>query len=188
MASRLIRLALLVTLVAGCAAQPATKVTAADRQPFNDVDVMFLQMATEQIAEGDQVAELAAQRAGDAELKAVAAELRTQWHDEDGTMRRWLLGWQQPLTADPSAGAHAGHGELHMLRPSDIGELRSATAKAFDRTAVSLLLGHLGNCVETSRMEQAQGAYPPARTLAATVTTRRQAQIRRLLKIAAAGG
>ncbi|MEU4237062.1 DUF305 domain-containing protein [Actinoplanes sp. NPDC026619] len=183
MASRLIRIALILALVAGCSEQQP----AAGPPLFNDVDVMFLQMGIAQIAEGDQVAELAEQRAGDVEVKKVATELRAQWREEDGTMRRWLLGWQQPLTADPEAGAHAGHGELHMLRPSDIGELRSDT-RTFDRTAVSLLLGHLGNCVETSRMEESGGAYPPARTLAATVTTRRQSQIQRLLKFAAAGG
>jgi uncharacterized protein (DUF305 family) len=101
-------------------------------------------------------------------------------------MQRWLLGWQEPLTADPSEGAHAGHGDLHMMRPSDIGELRSATGKTFDRTAVSLLLGHLGNCVETSRMESAGGAYPPARALADRMTAERQSQIQQMLRLAAA--
>jgi uncharacterized protein (DUF305 family) len=178
-ASRLIRLALLVALVAGCSAErPAAT------PPFNGADVMYLQMSLAQIAEGDQVASLTETRATDPALRAIAAELRTQWREEDGTFRRWLLGWQQPLTADPSADAHAGHGALHLLRPADITEL--TTAKAFDRTAVSLLLGHLGNCVETSRMEQSSGAYPPARAMATTVTTRRQSQIQRLLTMAAA--
>jgi uncharacterized protein (DUF305 family) len=185
-ASRLIRLALILVLVAGCARQPATG--AAEQRPFNDADVMFLQMALEQIAEGRQVTEAAGRRATDPAVAAIANELDTQWRDEDGTMRRWLLGWQRPLTADPDEGAHAGHGDLHRLRPADIAELTRTQGKTFDRTAVSLLLGHLGNCVETSRMEQAQGAYPPARTLAATVTTRRQDQIARLLKITAALG
>ena len=168
-------------LVSGCSAQrPETPAPA-----FGDTDVMFLQMALEQVREGDQVAALTEQRAGSAALRALAAELRAQWREESATMQRWLLGWQRPLTADPSSGAHAGHGDLHMLRPSDIGELRAATGKAFDRTAVSLLLGHLGNCVETARMETAGGSYPPARALGETVTTRRQSQIQRLLQLAA---
>lgn len=167
-------------LVSGCGARPETTAPA-----FNGTDVMFLQMALEQIDEGDQVAELAEQRAADPRVRAIAAELRPQWREESGTMERWLLGWQQPLAADPSSGVHAGHGDLHMLRPSDIGELRSADAEAFDRTAVNLLLGHLGNCVETARMESAGGAYPPARALGETVTTRRQSQIQRLLTLAA---
>ena len=131
------------------------------------------------------MAQIAAQRAGDQRIRDVATELRAQWHDESGTMQRWLLGWQQPLAADPSAGAHTGHGAVHALRPADIEDLRSTSKTDFDRTAVSLLLGQLANCVETSRMEESGGAYPPARSLAATVTRRRQSQIERLLTLAA---
>jgi uncharacterized protein (DUF305 family) len=175
---------LVLLLVSGCSSQPETGPPA---PAFNATDVMFLQMSLAQIGEGDQVAELAEQRAADPRVRAVATELRGQWREESGTVQRWLLGWAQPLAADPSAGAHAGHGDLHMLRPSDLGELRSATGPAFDRTAVSLLLGHLGNCVETARMETAGGGYPPARTFADTVTRRRQGQVQRLLLVAAAG-
>lgn len=184
MASRLIRLALILALVAGCSAErPAATAAPA----FNATDVMFLQMGLAQITEGDQVAQLAAGRAQDLRIRDVATELRAQWKDESGTMQRWLLGWQQPLAADPSAGAHAGHGALHALRAADIEELRSTPGGDFDRTAVSLLLGHLANCVETSRMEESGGAYPPARALATTVTQRRQSQVQRLLVVAAAG-
>jgi hypothetical protein len=52
---------------------------------------------------------------------------------------------------------------------------------------VSVLSGHLGNCIETARMETAGGAYPPARALAATATERRQAQLQQLLTLAAEG-
>jgi uncharacterized protein (DUF305 family) len=142
---------------------------------------MFLQMGLAQIASGDQVARLAEERAEDRRIRDLATELRAQWRDESGTMQRWLLGWQQPLVADPSAGAHAGHGALQVLRPADL----PASKTDFDRTAVSLLLGQLANCVETSRMEESGGAYPPARALAATETVRRQSQIQRLLTVAA---
>ncbi len=175
------RLALLVVLlVSGCSAQPE----AGPPPPaYNATDVMFLQMGLAQIEEGSQVVEVAEDRATDQRLRALIAELRGQWDEESGTMRRWLTGWQQPLTADPSAGVHAGHGEVHVLRPSDLAELRAATD--FDRTAVTVLLGHLGNCVETARMETAGGAYPPARALAATATERRQAHVQQLLALAA---
>jgi uncharacterized protein (DUF305 family) len=163
-------------VVSGCGAQP-------EAPAFNATDVMFLQMALAQIDEGSQVTSLAAERASDPRVRTIAVELRDQWDSEARTMSGWLREWQQPLVA-PSGG-HGGHGDLHLLRPSDIGELRSAQGKIFDRTAVSLLLGHLGNCVETARMESAGGSYPPARELGETVTQRRQTQIQRLLALAA---
>jgi uncharacterized protein (DUF305 family) len=180
-----VRPLLLLTVVltlAGCGTTAGAPVPAT---PFNDVDVMFLQMGLEQIKEGDQVAALAAARASDPAVRALATELRGQWADESGTMQRWLLGWQQPLTPDPVASAHAGHGDLHSLRPQDIAELKDTRGPDFDRTAVSMLLGSLHNGVETTRMESAGGAYPPARTLAGTMTGTRTGQVRRLLVIAA---
>ena len=187
MARHLIRppaiwLVLVLALVAGCSPE---RPAAAAAPPFNATDVMFLQMGLAQIAEGDQVARPAAERATDRRIRDVATELRAQWHDESGAMQRWLLGWQQPLAADPSAGAHAGHGALHLLAPADLEDLQAKSRTDFDRTAVSLLLGQLANCVETSRMEESGGAYPPARALAATVTRQRQSQIQRLLTLAA---
>ena len=178
---RLLVLLIAALVLTGCgkAAEPAATT------PFNDVDVMFLQMGLAQIAEGDEVAALAAQRAGTAEIRTLATELRTQWQTESGTMQRWLLGWQQPMAADPGAGAHAGHGDLHSLRPSDIAELRAAKGADFDRTALSLLLGHLHNCVETTRMESSGGAYPPAQSLATAMTQSRQATIQAMLLLVA---
>jgi uncharacterized protein (DUF305 family) len=150
-------------------------------KPFNDVDVMFLQMGLEQAAEGDQVAAIAEQQAKAPEIRTLASELRGQWREESGTMRGWLLDWHQPLTADPNAGVHAGHGDLHSLRPSDLADLRATPAKNFDLTAVSMLLGNLHNSVETYRMESAGGHYRPAMNLATGMTQSRQTVIQKLL-------
>ncbi|GID92451.1 DUF305 domain-containing protein [Amorphoplanes digitatis] len=177
---RLFAAVLLVVALAGCAAEPDPPPPA-----FNATDVMFLQMSLDYIGQGDQVVALAERRAGDPRVRALAIELRGQWQGESATMRRWLTGWQQPPSADPAAGAHAGHGELHSLRPSDLAELEAAKGTDFDRTAVSLLLGHLHNCVELTRMEATGGQYPPAKALAETMTRQRQGQIQRMLALAA---
>jgi uncharacterized protein (DUF305 family) len=147
---------------------------------------MFAQMALAQNRDGDQVASLAETRSGDPRVRAVASALRDRWRTDSGTLQRWLLGWQQPVSADPSAGAHAGHGDLHALQPDDLASLRAASGAAFERTAVALLLGDLHNSVETTRMESAGGDYPPARQMAGGMTGAYQEQIQKLLIIAAA--
>jgi uncharacterized protein (DUF305 family) len=181
--ARLVLLALVAVLaLAGCGSggeQPSTA------PAFNDTDVMFLQMSLEYVRQGDQVAALAESRGGTAEVRKLATDLRTQWRTESGTMQRWLLGWQRPPTADPSEGVHAGHGDLHSLRPADIAELRATGAADFDRTAMTMLVGHLHNCVEVTRMESAGGQYPPARALAEQMTAARQAEIQRMLRLVA---
>jgi uncharacterized protein (DUF305 family) len=177
------RLAALLMLLAlaGCAAAEQAPPPPA----FNGTDVMFLQMSLDHIRQGDGVVALAERRALDPRVRALATELGGQWRSEAGTMQRWLTGWRQPPSADPAAGTHAGHGDLHSLRPADLAELAAARGPDFDRTAVSLLLGHLHNCVEVARMEVAGGRYPPARALAETVAAQRQAQIQGLLALAA---
>jgi uncharacterized protein (DUF305 family) len=181
---RRLAVALLMLLAAaGCAPQPAPPAPAPPA--FNATDVMFLQMSLDYIRQGDLVVDLVAERSVNPQVRALSTELGGQWESEAGTMQRWLTGWQQPPSADPSAGVHAGHGDPHSLRPADIAELEAARGADFDRTAVSLLLGHLHNCVEVSRMEAAGGRYPPAKALAGTMTTQRQSQIRGLLALAA---
>ena len=169
-------------------APPASAVAPADvaaATSFNDTDVMFLQMSLEHVRQGDEVVALAEERAADPRVRALAADLRRQWRAEAETMRGWLTRWGRPLAAAPDAGAHAGHGDLHSLRASDVAELRAAEGADFDRTALSLLLGHLHNTVETARLETAGGAYPPAISLAATMTTVRQQQVQTMLGLLA---
>jgi uncharacterized protein (DUF305 family) len=170
----------LLVALAGCSAEP-------DPPPaFNATDVMFLQMSLDYIGQGDQVLALAERRAADPRVRTLVIELRGQWRDESTTMRHWLDGWRQSPSANPDAGAHAGHGDLHSLRPADLAELAATKGADFDRTAVSLLLGHLHNCVEVTRMEATGGQYPPAKALAETMTTQRQGQIRQMLNLSAA--
>ena len=158
---------------------------AAEAPAFNQTDVMFLQMSVEHVRQGEPVVALAEQRATGPEVKRLAGELRSQWKAEAATMTGWLAQWKQSPSAAPDAGAHAGHGDLHSLRAQDVAELAAATGADFDRTAMSLLLGHLHNSVETARMETAGGSYPPAISLAAGMTATRQAQIQRMLTLIA---
>jgi uncharacterized protein (DUF305 family) len=176
------RLAILAALllVAGCSpGQPAS----APPPSFGPTDVMFAQMALAQNHDGDQVAAAATSRSGDPRIRTVASSLRDRWKTDSGTLQRWLLGWQQPLTAP--VGSHAGHGDPHAVQPSSLTELRAASGPAFDRTAVALLLAGLHNSVETTRMESTGGNYPPAEQLASSMTAAYQEQIRALLGIAA---
>jgi uncharacterized protein (DUF305 family) len=173
---------LLLGLLAACGGSPRPASPAAS---FNDTDVMFLQMGLAQITEGDRVAEMAESRASNPEIKAVAAELRGQWRTERDTMRGWLEQWRRPIEADPSAGLHAGHGDLHSLREEDFTGLAGFRGTEFDRAAVALLLGNLHNAMETIRMEATGGSYPQAVDLAKKMTEARQTQIQRLLALAA---
>jgi uncharacterized protein (DUF305 family) len=154
---------------------------------FNDTDVMFLQMSLSHMQQGYQVVKLAKERGGTAEVRNLAAAMDATWGAEADTMSRWLTGWQQPLTPDPNTGVHAGHGDLHSLRPSDIEQLRKTAAADFDTAALNMLIGHLHNSVEVARLEATGGAFQPAKDLAAAMTKARMAQIQQMLRMVADG-
>ncbi len=180
--------AVLAIAAAGCdAAGSRTAPTAAPSSAagFNDTDVMFLQMSLEHIRQGYDVVRLAQQRGRTTQVRELAAAMDAQWADEADTMARWLTGWGKPLVAAPDTGLHAGHGDLHSLRPADIAELRASSDADFDRAAISLLVGHLHNSVEVTRLEATGGGYPPAKELAATMTQTRMAQIQQMLRLLA---
>ena len=172
-------LAVLLLFLSGACGGPAAE------PAHNDTDVMFLQMGLTQIAEGQRLAGLAETRAGRPEIRAIAAELHGQWTTEAATMRGWLQRWNRPETAEESAGAHAGHGDLHALREEDFRGLSAHRGADFDRAAVALLLGNLHNGMETIRLEATGGSYPGAVDLAERMRAARQGQIQRLLALTA---
>ncbi|GAA0807756.1 DUF305 domain-containing protein [Spirilliplanes yamanashiensis] len=173
-------------LAAGCGSPaPQEAPVAAVAGPHNETDVMFLQMVLDHHRQGAELVALAADRGRRPEVRQLAARMKQQWADESRTMTAWLQGWGAPLEADQDAGVHAGHGDLHSLRPSDIEELKAAGEADFDRTALSLLLGHLHNTVEVARMESGKGANADAKALAGQITTTRQEQVQQMLKLLA---
>ena len=148
-------------------------------------DVMFAQMSLAHIAQGTVVTGLIAAKTRNPELTAIARELDARWTADRVTLTGWLTAWHRPLAPDPDPSAHAGHGDLHTLRPADVRELRERTGADFDRSAGAVLTGLLNTFVETSRSAAGTGRYPPAISLAATMTTEHQRQVRRLLDLAA---
>lgn len=173
---------LLAAAAGGCGSGTAGGEQAAEN-PYNADDVMFLQMSLEYARQGAQVTGPVLKDATDAELRAVAGELDSQWGEESTVMRRWLLGWEQPVEPAPEASLHDHHGGLHSLRPEDIAELNAASGTQREVIARSLLLGHLHNTVALARQEATGGAYPPAVQQAQAITERRQGQIQRLLAL-----
>ena len=176
---------LALAFVAACGEQRPAPEPVRQQGTVTETDVMFAQMTLAHIAQGSVVTGLIKSRAGSKELKGVAADLDKQWVAEKGALTSWLMEWKRPLAPDPDPSAHARHGDLHSLRPADVAELKKAKGADFDRTAGSVLTGLLHSGIETARLEAGSGGYPPAISLAATMTTHHQAQVRQLLNLAA---
>ncbi len=174
---RSVLIAAAAALLSGCGAAPEAA--------HNDTDVMFAQMVREHHRQAADLLEILNGRAERAEVRDLAAAMRTEWAAEAGRLDGWLEQWAAPATADPDEGLHAGHGDLHSLRPRDVAEVRAAQGPDVDRIGVSLLLGHHHNTVEVARLETTNGRFPAAKELAAQITARRQEQVRTMLGLLA---
>jgi uncharacterized protein (DUF305 family) len=178
-------------LLAGCGTPFTATTGGAETAPplpgtFNDTDVMFLQMMVPSHEQGVEMARLAARRAGDADVRELAAAVEVTQQDEIGEMARRLRAWHQPVAADPNPGAHAGHGGMHATDPAFVETLRATPAGPdFDRDFLNLLTGQQLGAVELARMETGRGKDSGARDLAERIVKSRTAQIKQMARMLA---
>ena len=178
-------------LLAGCGTPFTATTGGTETAPplpgtFNDTDVMFLQMLVPSHEQGVEMARLAARRAGDADVRELAAAVEVTQRDEIGEMTRRLRAWHQPVTVDPDPRAHAGHGGLHGTDPAFVETLRETPAGPdFDRDFLNLLTGQQLGAVELARMETGRGKDSGARDLAERIVASRTAQIKQMARLLA---
>jgi uncharacterized protein (DUF305 family) len=155
--------------------------TTASTQPaaaFNNADTMFAQMMIPHHEQAVEMAELAPERAGDAEIKELAATIKAAQDPEIQTMKGWLAEWGQPA---PEGGM--GHGMPGIMSEGDMKKLKAAKGKQFDRLFAQSMLAHHNGAIEMARTEQANGSSPQAKELAKNIETAQQAEVAQLQKI-----
>ena len=147
--------------------------------PFNGTDVQF---ATDMIPHHRQavdMAALAATKAADPGVKAIAAKIRAAQEPEIATMAGWLTAWGEPV---PSPGAmHHDMGDMGgmpgMLTDTELRQLGAASGAAFDKLFLTLMITHHEGAGETATTVQAQGSSPAVKQLAGAVVTGQTAEI-----------
>ncbi|GAA1017520.1 hypothetical protein Aple_032020 [Acrocarpospora pleiomorpha] len=156
---------------------------AAGAQPgasFNDADVMFAQMMIPHHQQAVEMAELAETRAGDAEVRDLAAKIKAAQDPEIVMLRGRLTAWGEPEAPE---GGHSGHSMPGMMPEDDMKKLEASTGAEFDRLFSQLMIVHHNGAIEMARTEQAQGADPEAKALARTIGTAQRAEVERMQKI-----
>ncbi|MEV3981509.1 DUF305 domain-containing protein [Nonomuraea sp. NPDC049758] len=148
------------------------------QQSFNDADVMFAQMMIPHHQQAVEMADLAAQRAKDPEIKKLAADIKAAQDPEIQTMKGWLTEWGKPV---PSGGM--GHDMPGIMSAEDMKKLDGAKGAAFDRLFAEQMIAHHEGAIEMARTEQASGVNPQAKELAKAVESTQQAEVAQLRKL-----
>ncbi|MFG3419845.1 DUF305 domain-containing protein [Micromonospora sp. NPDC049460] len=165
---------------------PATSgptASASGAATFGDADAMFAQMMIPHHRQAVEMAELAATRAADPEVKRLAGEIKAAQAPEIATMSGWLSAWGRPVPSPGAETPHMDHGMPGMMSDADMEKLAAASGREFDRQFLTMMIAHHEGAVTMARDELARGVNAEAKALAQQIVTTQQAEIDTMEKI-----
>lgn len=143
---------------------------------YSSNDVMFAQMMIPHHQQAVDMGTLAETRASDAEVKALAAQIKAEQAPEIQEMKAWL--------SSANAGMHMGHdmGMDGMLSDEEMDALEKSTGPAFDRLFVQGMISHHEGAIAMAQMVL-NSANSEAKTLGETIVESQTKQIDELRTI-----
>jgi uncharacterized protein (DUF305 family) len=141
----------------------------------NEADAAFAGHMIVHHQQAVEMAELAASRAGNAEVKKLSAQIKAAQSPEIATMTGWLRAWGQP--ASP-AGMDMGHGTMPgVMSDDDMKKLAAMSGTEFDKEFLRMMIAHHEGAIEMAKEETSGGANADAKALAQQIGTSQQAEI-----------
>ena len=178
-------------LVAACSSgeshssmSETSKQTIPESANFNATDVGFAQGMIPHHAQAVEMADLALEKSTNADVLALAKQIKASQNPEIQTMSGWLQSWGQkvPSTDSMSGGGHdmtdmGGMMMGGMMTEADMEKLESSSGTAFDRLWMELMIQHHEGAVRMSEDELKDGKNLDVKALAQTIVTSQQAEI-----------
>ncbi|MFJ8015821.1 DUF305 domain-containing protein [Streptomyces sp. NPDC096339] len=163
------------------ASAPASASAAQGRH--NAADTAFAKGMIPHHRQAVEMADLAPSRAGSAEVKQLAEQIKKAQDPEIKTLSGWLTSWGEQVPAEGAAD-HSGHGSGGagggMMTGDEMDQLKKASGKAFDTAFMQLMIKHHDGAVAMARTEKADGAFPEAKAMADAIITSQTAEIDRM--------
>ena len=155
---------------------------------FNATDVGFAQGMIPHHAQAVEMAEMGIAKSTNADVLALAKQIKSAQNPEIETMTGWLQTWGQavPSTASMAGGGHDMTNMSGMMSGADMKRLESSTGTAFDRLWLELMIQHHEGAVRMAKDELADGKNSDAKALAQAIITGQQAEITKMNALLAA--
>ncbi|MGQ5608720.1 DUF305 domain-containing protein [Streptomyces sp. EKS3.2] len=172
---------------ASATASPTPSASASDtRGGHNAADVAFAKGMIPHHRQAVEMADLAPGRAGSPEVEKLAAEIKKAQDPEIRTLSGWLTAWGEEVPAEGAAMDHSSHGMDGMdgmdgmMTDQEMRGLRDASGEAFDTAFLELMVKHHEGALAMAETERADGAFAPAKKMAAQIITSQSAEIERM--------
>ncbi|MFC6288469.1 DUF305 domain-containing protein [Nocardioides sp. GCM10027113] len=169
--------------------EPTALIDPADvdpEDPWNHADVAFMQMMIWHHAQALEMSDLAADRAGSPQVRALAERIRAAQGPEIMSMAAWLdeRGMEVPRAdQDAESWDHAAHGHdgmAGMLTDAEMEQLAAASGSEFDRLFLEGMIGHHEGALEMADHVTVEGEDFRVSELAADVSVSQAAEIGRM--------
>ncbi len=164
-----VSLALLLPVAGACGSSSSTS--------FNDADVLFLQRIVPHQDHGLVMARMALGRAIRPELSELLAAVDATQQTEVDQMRSWLREWNEAKNPDSSGDLLPPRNDTAAPGTELIDMLVVVPDGDFERTFLSLFIGHQHNAVSLARTELAEGSDERLKEAAKKIFESRSAQI-----------
>ena len=152
----------------------------ADAAGFNDADVTFAQDMIPHHRQATEMADLAADRTENQEIRDLAAKIKAAQQPEIDTMTGWLKSWDKDVPKDSSMPGMDHGSDMNMpgmMSEDDMSELESASGEDFDRRFLTMMIAHHEGAIEMATQQQRAGQYDHAVDLAKKIEKDQQAEI-----------
>lgn len=156
-----------------------TPTASSSEATFNSADVAFATGMIPHHAQAIEMSDLAATRAANPQVKALAAQVKAAQGPEITQMTSWLKAWGKPVPST-SGGHDGGHGGdmPGMMSADDMAKLKAASGPAFDRMFLEMMIRHHEGAIAMADKEKAEGLYPEAKKVAQDIATSQAAEIK----------
>ncbi|MCW2537725.1 MAG: hypothetical protein JWQ26_3424 [Modestobacter sp.] len=145
----------------------------------SDADVTFAQSMIPRHQQAIAMADLAATRASNQQVKDFAATIKAAQAPEIETMTGWLTAWGESTAAASGMGHDMGS-MPGMMSDDDMNSLMGMSGGDFDRRFLTMMISHHQGAVEMANTEQAQGSSAEAKAIAAKIVKDQTAEIARM--------
>jgi len=165
----------------------AMPVPAGPTGPHNQADIAFAQQMIGHHEGAVSMSELAATRAPDPAVKALAVTIGSEQAPQIKEMAGWLAAWapSTDMNGMPATTSAAMDMQMPgMMTAAQMSALAAASGPAFDKLFLQLMIVHHQGALQMAATEDAQGSNPVAKALAASITasqTDQRAQMQKML-------
>lgn len=158
----------------------------ADQAGHNDQDITFAQGMIPHHQQAVDMADLAAEKASDAQVKDLASRIQAAQDPEIQQLTDMLGKWGAPTEPTMSGESdmpgmdHGGMSGEGMMTDEEMRQLEGATGAGFDRMWVQLMIKHHQGAVVMSKTELEQGSNAEAKDLAQKIIDAQEAEIKEM--------